>query len=98
MKQAPARKEPTAIREKFPILISYAYLRKMSEEAIDCLGVGVVMTGQHMCMASRGVEQKFSSMRTSCLLGALREDAKARSEFLSQIGRAWCRERVSDYV
>ena len=56
------------------------------QENVDCLGVGVVMTGQHMCMASRGVEQKFSSMRTSCLLGALREDAKARSEFLSLCG------------
>lgn len=52
-------------------------------EAIDPLGVGVVMEGTHLCMAMRGVEKQNSSAVTSAMLGAFREDARTRTEFLN---------------
>ena len=45
-------------------------------------GVGVVIEAQHLCMAMRGVEKQNSYALTSSMLGAFREDARTRSEFL----------------
>lgn len=53
----------------------------------DGIGVGVVIEAQHLCMMMRGVEKQNSSMITSCMLGAFRDDASTRSEFLSLIKR-----------
>lgn len=49
-------------------------------------GVGVVVDAKHMCMTMRGVEKQHSSMATSVMLGAFREDARTRREFLHLIG------------
>ena len=49
------------------------------------LGVAVVIEAQHLCMMMRGVEKQNSSMKTSCMLGAFRNDASTRAEFLSLI-------------
>jgi len=46
-------------------------------------GVAVVVEAKHLCMMMRGVEKQNSIMKTSCLLGAFKEDARTRSEFLS---------------
>lgn len=46
-------------------------------------GVAVVVEAKHLCMMMRGVEKQNSSMKTSCLLGAFKDDARTRSEFLS---------------
>jgi GTP cyclohydrolase I len=46
-------------------------------------GVGVVVEAKHLCMMMRGVEKQNSSMKTSCLLGTFKEDARTRSEFFS---------------
>src|SRR2546422_3676765 len=46
-------------------------------------GVAVVIEAKHLCMMMRGVEKQNSVMKTSCLLGAFKEDARTRSEFLS---------------
>ena len=53
----------------------------------NAIGVGVVIEAQHLCMMMRGVEKQNSSMITSCMLGAFRDDASTRSEFLSLIKR-----------
>ncbi|WP_019625458.1 GTP cyclohydrolase I FolE [Thioalkalivibrio sp. ALJT] len=50
-------------------------------------GVGVVVDARHMCMTMRGVEKQHSSMATSVMLGAFREDGRTRREFLNLIGR-----------
>lgn len=50
---------------------------------IDPVGVGVVLTAQHMCMTSRGVKKPGSTMITSCLLGKMRSNAAMRAEFLN---------------
>lgn len=56
-------------------------------DKIAPLGVAVVMEATHLCMAMRGVEKQNSVAVTSAMLGAFREDARTRSEFLSLIGR-----------
>jgi len=54
-------------------------------EVTGALGVGVVIEARHLCMMMRGVEKQNSVMKTSCLLGAFREDEGTRKEFLSLI-------------
>jgi GTP cyclohydrolase I len=46
-------------------------------------GVAVVVEAKHLCMMMRGVEKQNSVMKTSCLLGTFKDDARTRSEFLS---------------
>jgi len=50
--------------------------------AIDPLGVAVVCEGTHLCMSMRGVEKQNSFAITSAMLGAFRENARTRMEFL----------------
>jgi len=51
-------------------------------ESLQPAGVAVVIEAKHLCMMMRGVEKQNSVMKTSCLLGVLKEDARTRSEFL----------------
>ncbi|HKH70154.1 MAG TPA: GTP cyclohydrolase I FolE [Vicinamibacterales bacterium] len=58
-------------------------------EKIDPLGVAVVCEGTHLCMSMRGVEKQNSFAVTSAMLGAFRDNARTRMEFLELIrGRA----------
>lgn len=52
------------------------------QRALQPLGVGVVVEGSHECMTTRGVHKRGVSMITSSMLGAFRDDARTRSEFL----------------
>ena len=54
-------------------------------EAVDPLGVGVIMQGTHLCMAMRGVEKQNSATVTSAMLGTFRSDARTRAEFLQLV-------------
>src|ERR1041384_4686768 len=54
-------------------------------EKIDPLGVEVVCEGTHLCMSMRGVEKQNSFAITSAMLGAFRDNARTRSEFLELI-------------
>jgi GTP cyclohydrolase IA len=59
---------------------------QIAESLMRCLepsGVAVVVEAKHLCMMMRGVEKQNSVMKTSCLLGTFKEDARTRSEFLS---------------
>jgi GTP cyclohydrolase I len=49
---------------------------------LDAVGVGVVITARHMCMESRGIQQRSHTV-TSALRGAFKEDATMRAEFLA---------------
>ena len=55
------------------------------KEAIDPIGVGVVIEARHLCMMMRGVEKQHSATVTSSMLGAFRNEQETREEFLSLI-------------
>jgi len=46
------------------------------------VGVAVVMEATHLCMSMRGVEKQNSFAVTSAMLGAFRDNARTRMEFL----------------
>lgn len=54
-------------------------------KATNALGVGVIIEAQHLCMMMRGVEKQNSIMTSSVMLGALRESASTRAEFLALV-------------
>src|SRR3989441_10661531 len=59
---------------------------EIAQSLMNCLepnGVAVVVEAKHLCMMMRGVEKQNSIMKTSCLLGSFKEDARTRGEFLS---------------
>ncbi len=57
------------------------------QEVTGARGVGVVVEAKHMCMMMRGVEKQNSVMTSSVMLGAMRNSAATRSEFLTLIGK-----------
>ena len=48
-------------------------------------GVGVRITARHFCMIARGVNKQQSELVTDKLLGRIKSDDKARSEYLNLI-------------
>ncbi|GAB1406642.1 GTP cyclohydrolase I FolE [Thermomonas brevis] len=65
---------------------------KMTAQIADCIqralepaGVAVVVEGAHECMTTRGIHKRGVSMVTSKMLGAFRDDARTRAEFLQFI-------------
>src|SRR6187399_3430101 len=66
------------IQENLTMQIADALMK-----ALHPRGVGVVIEAKHLCMMMRGVEKQNSLMKTSCLLGVFKEDARTRAEFLS---------------
>lgn len=55
------------------------------QNALDPLGVAVVIEALHLCMAMRGVEKQNAVSLTSSMLGVFRKDRGTRSEFMSLI-------------
>jgi GTP cyclohydrolase I len=66
------------IQEQLTVQIADALMKTLRPA-----GVGVVIEAKHLCMMMRGVEKQNSVMKTSCLLGSFKEDARTRSEFLA---------------
>lgn len=56
-------------------------------QSLHPLGVAVVIEAKHLCMMMRGVEKQNSVMKTSCLLGVFKDDARTRSEFLALLSQ-----------
>lgn len=54
------------------------------QEAIEPLGVGVIIEARHLCMMMRGIEKQHSSTVTSSMLGCFRQKT-TRSEFLALV-------------
>jgi GTP cyclohydrolase I len=55
------------------------------DEVLKPRGVGVIVKGTHACMSSRGVRKHGVSMVTSRMIGAFRDDAATRQEFLAAL-------------
>jgi len=70
------------VQERLTSQIAHALM-----EHLEPRGVGVVAEARHLCMAMRGVEKQHSQTVTSAMLGEFRENARARTEFLSLIRR-----------
>jgi len=68
------------VQERLTLQVAETILNK-----IRPLGVAVVMEATHLCMAMRGVEKQNSVTVTSAMLGAFRDDARTRAEFLELI-------------
>jgi GTP cyclohydrolase IA len=56
-------------------------------DILEPKGVAVVIEAAHQCMTTRGVHKPGVVMTTSRMLGAFREDAATRREFLAMIGK-----------
>jgi GTP cyclohydrolase IA len=69
------------IQENLTVQIADALMKTLHPS-----GVAVVIEAKHLCMMMRGVEKQNSVMKTSCLLGSFKEDARTRSEFLALLG------------
>jgi GTP cyclohydrolase I len=63
-----------------------AQIANTLDEVLKPKGVAVIIEGVHQCMTTRGVQKPGVSLVTSRMLGAFRDDAKTRREFLSIIG------------
>ena len=57
------------------------------EDALNPLGVAVVIEAKHLCMAMRGIEKQSSVTTTSDFTGAFLNNNKTREEFLHLIGK-----------
>ncbi len=59
-----------------------AQIAQCIQDVLQPRGVGVVIEAAHECMTTRGMHKRGVSMVTSKMLGAFREDARTRAEFL----------------
>ncbi len=55
--------------------------------ALNPIGVGVVIEALHMCSMMRGVKKHDARMTTSTMLGSFRTNPATRQEFLDSISR-----------
>lgn len=60
-------------------------IKEAIQEALNPLGVAVVIEARHLCMSMRGVQKQSSVTTTSDFTGAFQK-AETRSEFISLIG------------
>jgi GTP cyclohydrolase I len=51
-------------------------------EKLQPKGIGVVLTGRHLCMEMRGIEKSGTQTTTSCLKGSFKSNSLTRGEFL----------------
>jgi GTP cyclohydrolase I len=62
-------------------------IRDCIQDALNPLGVAVVIEAMHTCMSMRGVEKTNAVTTTSAFSGVFLASARTRSEFLSLIGK-----------
>ena len=62
-------------------------IRDCIQEALNPLGVAVVIEASHMCMHMRGVQKQNSSTTTSAFTGAFLTQLQTREEFIHLIGK-----------
>lgn len=63
-----------------------AQIANLINEVLQPKGTAVVIEAAHQCMTTRGVHKSGVTMVTSRMLGAFRDDAATRREFLAMVG------------
>ncbi len=61
-------------------------IRDSIQEALNPLGVAVVIEAHHLCMMMRGIQKQNSVTTTSAFTGAFMRETKTREEFIHLIG------------
>jgi len=62
-------------------------IRDCIQEALNPLGVAVVIEANHMCMQMRGVQKQHSVTTTSAFTGIFLSQIQTRQEFMHLIGK-----------
>ena len=62
-----------------------AQIANTIQKVLEPEGVGVVLKAEHHCMTTRGVHKHGTDMVTSRMLGAFRDSALTRQEFLAMV-------------
>ena len=62
-------------------------IRDCIQQALNPLGVAVVIEASHMCMQMRGVQKQNCSTTTSAFTGAFLTQMQTREEFIQLIGK-----------
>ena len=62
-----------------------AQIANTIEKVLEPQGVAVVIKAEHHCMTTRGVHKPGTDMVTSRMLGAFRDNALTRQEFLAMV-------------
>ena len=60
-----------------------AQIANTIQKVLDPEGVAVVLKAEHQCMTTRGVHKPGTDLVTSRMLGAFRDNAITRQEFLA---------------
>lgn len=63
-----------------------AQIANTLDQVLEPRGVAVVIEGAHQCMTTRGIHKPGTTMVTSRMVGAFRDDPTTRREFLAMIG------------
>ena len=63
-----------------------AQIANTINDILEPQGAAVVIEASHQCMTTRGADKPGSTLITSRMTGAFRDDASTRREFLSAIG------------
>jgi GTP cyclohydrolase IA len=61
-------------------------IRDCIQDALNPLGVAVVIEAHHMCMQMRGIQKQNSVTTTSAFTGVFLEQSRTREEFIHLIG------------
>ncbi len=64
-------------------------IRDCIQEALNPMGVAVVVEASHMCMQMRGVEKQQSATTTSAFTGIFLSDPRTREEFMTLISHSY---------
>lgn len=64
-------------------------IRDCIQEALNPMGVAVVVEASHMCMQMRGVEKQGSATTTSAFTGIFLSDHRTREEFMTLISNKY---------
>ena len=73
-------------------------IRDCIQEALNPMGVAVVIEASHMCMQMRGIEKQQSATTTSAFTGIFLSDHRTREEFMTLISHKYRQESAPDGI